>query len=559
MVRPKLARWGTALCGLKPLALFGKPCMGLAERMQDLSHNYHPYRIRRLHPNLMERIAQGVSELIEDPDALWCEMYEGFTYDRYADKIERVAASDFNDPRLLAVLGTCKGGDILFSGGGLLPRPLLEIPGVRWIHIHTGFLPHVRGADVLLWSLLIRSRIGVSAFVMQSQLDAGDIIAAREFAPIEIRLPPGPRLDSTTLYRAVFSFIDPLIRSEFLITDVIGGEGNAIPKGIPQDANTGRTYHFMHPTLRFRALSRLFLSSDDPGGEAAGSLGLAQSYQDLYLRPTLSAHVRLLADVVLCKPSLQRLALSNRRKDYRAVCRNPVLLRLQGDFNRELTRQQECWPSYDYGQGWFYQSSDELGITGLRDSAARLDTYGLGRLVAGRTILEVGCNSGFLSLAIARYAQSVCAFDLNPHLISIALMGQQFLHVDNVTFSVSSFEDFSIDQKFDDVISFANHTTYDRNTKQNLDDYFARCHALIRTGGRLLFESHPPEIESTHFGSVLVALEKYFEIDKSEAYQFGTFLDRNRIYLIATRRERREQSAGGLTPCHYTQPIRHSR
>ena len=59
---------------------------------------------------------------------------------------------------------------------------MFEIPGIRLIHVHTGFLPQVRGADVLLWSLLVRGRPGVSAFFMTPGLDDGDVLAARETA-----------------------------------------------------------------------------------------------------------------------------------------------------------------------------------------------------------------------------------------------------------------------------------------------------------------------------------------------------------------------------------------
>lgn len=514
--------------------------MRLAERMQDLSHNYHPYRIRQQYPDLMDRIAAGMAPVVEDPAALWREMYDGFAFDRYADETLRVPANAFDHPRLLVTLDTGCAGDILFSGGGLIPRVLLEIAGLRMIHVHTGFLPHVRGADALLWSLLARGRVGASAFFMTPRLDSGDILAAREFPPLEIPLPWDTLQDDVTLYRALFAFIDPLIRAELLVTDVLAGGGGAeLPRAVSQDMSVGRTYHFMHPTLRSRALKKLFVSRSDRDNESPAPAIPLHSYQVFYARPTVRARARFLVDAALTKSPLRRLALKNRGKDYIAAQRNLSLLRLHGDFNRELTRQQECWPSFDYGQGWFYQSSEELGITGLRDTVARLKTYELERRVVGRTVLEIGCNSGFLSLALARYARRVVAFDLNPHLIAIARLGQRYLHRDNVVFSAAPFEDFQASEKFDDVLSFANHHTYDRNTRQCLDDYFARCHALTRPGGRLLFESHPPEIESGHFADVLRSLEQHFVIETSEVHRFGTFLDRNRVFLVAIKRDTR--------------------
>ena len=151
-------------------------------------------------------------------------------------------------------------------------------------------------------------------------------------------------------------------------------------------------------------------------------------------------------------------------------------------------------------------------------------------------MLEIGCNTGFLTLAIAPQAARVVAFELNPYLIEIAKLGAGYLHVDNVEFESVSFEDFETDETFDDVLSFANHHTYDGNTHQSLEEYFARCHALTKPGGRLIFESHPPEIEGSRFGETVKLIERYYDIERNEVHEYGTFLDQNRRFIVGTRR-----------------------
>src|SRR4029079_1488707 len=138
-------------------------------------------------------------------------------------------------------------------------------------------------------------------------------------------------------------------------------------------------------------------------------------------------------------------------------------------------------------------------------------------------------------LAIAPDAARVVAFELNPYLIAIAQTGAEFLDVHNVEFAVAAFEDFTTTETFDDVLSFANHHTYDGNTRQSLEEYFQRCHALTKPGGRLIFESHPPEIEGAHFGITVKLIEQFFEIDRNEVHDYGTFLDKNRRFIVATR------------------------
>ena len=154
----------------------------------------------------------------------------------------------------------------------------------------------------------------------------------------------------------------------------------------------------------------------------------------------------------------------------------------------------------------------------------------------GRTVFEIGCNTGFLTLAIAPAAERIVAFELNPYLIAMAQAGADHLGIDNVEFSVAAFEDFEIDQQFDDVLSFANHHTYDGNTQQSLEDYFERCHAFTKPGGRLIFESHPAELEGAAFGKTVEIIERFYDITRSEVHDYGTFLDKGRRFIIGTKR-----------------------
>jgi len=428
---------------------------------------------------------------------------------------------------------------VLFTGGGIVPASMFDIPGIHLIHVHTGFLPHVRGADVLLWSLLVRGRIGVSAFVMTPGLDDGDVLAAKELEPIKVTLPAGTHDDPDTLYRALFSFIDPLIRAELLVGDVLASTGDlhSLPAS-PQDLSSGITYHFMHPIVRNRALGELFDGSPSraSGATPADAEPSPARYQKYYDKARALAPMRFAIDASRASSTIRTLSIQNRQKDYSGLAGRPDLLALHSEMNRQLALQHDQWTSYDYGEGYFYQSSVELGVTGLRDTSALIDAFGLRELVTGREVLEIGCNTGFLTLSIAPEAARVVAVELNPYLIAIARAGADFLGVHNARFEVAAFEAFETDEQFDDVLSFANHHTYDGNTHQSLEEYFERCHALTRPGGRLIFESHPPEIEGTHFGETVKIIERLYDIERNEVHDYGTFLDKNRRFVVAIRR-----------------------
>jgi len=527
--------------------------MGRAERVQDRVHNFHPYEIRQHHPELVNAIADAMAPFHPDPAATFDAMFGGFSFDDHADEVVRVSADSYKDPRIVAALSRAGVGDMLFTGGGIVPPAVFAIDGIRIFHVHTGFLPYVRGADVLLWSLLTRGRPGVSAFVMTPGLDDGDVLAAEELEPLAVALPAGPRPDDATLYRALFSFIDPLIRAELLVEQVLkpsGGDLSGLATS-PQDATIGITYHFLHEAVRSRALQLLFTDPDPSVGaawsleppaedEAAARLarvGAPGGYQHFYDSLSARAPLTFERDARRADSSVRAQSIRNRRQDYAGLAGNASRRALHAALNRELARQDVEWPSYDYGEGWFYQSSERLGITGLRDTDGRVAALDLLGRVRGRRVLEIGSNTGFLSIEIAAAADRVVAFELNPHLVDMARLAAAYCGVDTVEFSVDAFEDFEVGEVFDDVLSFANHHTYDGNTRQSLTDYFARCHRYTAPGGRLLFESHPPELEGDGFPQTLAIIERYYEIEHMEVPEYGTALDKRRRFVVGRRRE----------------------
>ena len=156
--------------------------------------------------------------------------------------------------------------------------------------------------------------------------------------------------------------------------------------------------------------------------------------------------------------------------------------------------------------------------------------------VKDKTVLEIGCNAGFLALSISPSAKSVSGFDIAPHLIAIAEETKEFLKIDNVKFKTSSFEEFEISEPFDVVLSFANHSTYDGNTKQSIKDYFERCHKACKSDGLLIFESHPPKLEGENFPKVREAIEEFFSIQHESVLTEGTFLDKERTFIVAKKK-----------------------
>ncbi len=260
------------------------------------------------------------------------------------------------------------------------------------------------------------------------------------------------------------------------------------------------------------------------------------SYLRYYERYSYRFLARLFADALLSRGRLRKLAIAHRQADYLRLARaDERLLALHARINRHLMAAREQWSSYDYGEGYFYQSLDAIGVRGMRDTTARVEAMNLRTHVAGRRVLDIGCNSGFVALSIAPVAAHVTGLDINPHLIAVARDAADYLDLNNTDFSACAFEDFPARAPFDAVLSFANHSTYDGNTRQPIERYFQRCGDLLAPGGLLLFESHTPQHEGDGLQHVREIISRRFAVREKRILDVGSFLDRGRTFIVAVK------------------------
>lgn len=262
---------------------------------------------------------------------------------------------------------------------------------------------------------------------------------------------------------------------------------------------------------------------------------MKRAYLAYYDKPSPMAPLRFVWDQLFARNPDIRASLQNRARDYSALSNTPDLLPLHRRLNEIILDGTRDASHYDYGEGYFYQSLAAIGVSGLRDTDKRVDAMDLETWVAGKSVLEVGCNTGFLSARIAGAAKNVVAFDITPHLIEIARVVAQHLDIGNVDYSVSSFEDFQTDERFDVVLSFANHSTFDGQTKNTLEEYFDKCRMLCADGGLLLFESHVPAYEGDGLDQVVDLIGERFEIVDRKVLEYGDFLDRGRTFVVAKK------------------------
>ena len=73
---------------------------------------------------------------------------------------------------------------VVTAFGQILPRPLLELPRLGCLNVHTSLLPKFRGAAPIQWAILNgESETGVTIMKLDAGVDTGDILA-QETTPI---------------------------------------------------------------------------------------------------------------------------------------------------------------------------------------------------------------------------------------------------------------------------------------------------------------------------------------------------------------------------------------
>jgi SAM-dependent methyltransferase len=227
-------------------------------------------------------------------------------------------------------------------------------------------------------------------------------------------------------------------------------------------------------------------------------------------------------------------SLLNRYLDGLQVSLRPDRQRYHKELRKIIDKGKQEWKSADYGTGYLYQSFPQLGLRGFRKTDIRVAQMDILGQLSGQDVLEIGCNTGFLSLMLSAGTRRYVAFDNNPFLIDIAQLTQAAIGNNSVQFQTTTIEIFSTDKKFDVVLSFANHSTWDGNMTLALEKYFAKLQSLLVPSGLLFFESHHPALENkSQVLETLKIMQAFFSIEEQRVLTQGSPWDRGRTFVRA--------------------------
>ncbi len=155
------------------------------------------------------------------------------------EKLSYVNSKSVNSENFFNLINN-SSGDFFLNTSKQIYKRLNFKDNKKIIHVHPAYLPDIRGADGSLWSIKILNKFSSSAFLMNNEIDTGQILF-REKLDIK-KLALFNNLNSIDLIKFWFSFIDPAIRCHNLFT-VLKKEINL--DSIDNDIIKGKYYSFM--------------------------------------------------------------------------------------------------------------------------------------------------------------------------------------------------------------------------------------------------------------------------------------------------------------------------
>ncbi len=152
---------------------------------------------------------------------------------------EVINSTDCNDPQLIDAISNRPESYVIFSGGGILRKPILSL-GKKFLHVHPGRIPDYRGSTCMYYSILNEDNASATAFFMAPGIDAGD-----ECHRVTFMKPDHGNIDYE---------YDCHIRAEVLAQTLEQYAGRGFFASKPQDMSDGEMYYIIHPVLKHIAI-----------------------------------------------------------------------------------------------------------------------------------------------------------------------------------------------------------------------------------------------------------------------------------------------------------------
>lgn len=123
----------------------------------------------------------------------------------------------------------------------------------------------------------------------------------------------------------------------------------------------------------------------------------------------------------------------------------------------------------------------------VKDEQATLDWANFTeRYIKGKSILELACGSGEISIELANRGYQVEATDLSQEMIDQA---NHKVHPDSIRFSVMDMRQLDKEGPYDAILCYCDSLNYLQSFTE-VKQLFHQCHTLLKEDGVLLFDMH---------------------------------------------------------------------
>jgi len=177
-------------------------------RLSFNRNNYWPLSFLR-EKNFLH-LTHQIEDYFNFPRNFCREMYRFKNIHDVSDEITFTNSQNINSKNSINLIKESKN-NLFFNTGKQIYKKILEV-NKKFIHIHPGYLPEIKGADGSLWHIKQYGNLGVSSFFMNKEIDGGLVIEKEKLPAPKFSLINYKELNIKTLYRLWFSFFDPLLR-----------------------------------------------------------------------------------------------------------------------------------------------------------------------------------------------------------------------------------------------------------------------------------------------------------------------------------------------------------
>ena len=177
-------------------------------RLNFNKNNYWPLKFLKQKDYLY--LCHQVEDFFNFSRNFCLEMYKFENIYDVSKNVNFTDSQDINSEKSIKIIGETDCYYFINTGKQIL-KSIFDIDK-KFIHIHPGYLPEVKGADGSLWHINQKDYLGVSSFFMSRKIDEGLLIAREKLKMPKFYLKNFDKLDIKILYRLWFSFFDPLLR-----------------------------------------------------------------------------------------------------------------------------------------------------------------------------------------------------------------------------------------------------------------------------------------------------------------------------------------------------------